>query len=276
MCRSDGISTTLYYPGERYSGVPTVWELRCGAGNQCAGSRNRQSCHRRGSVITSKVPPGYQAIYDQAPRISRAVRRWGSRNLADYPWRRESEPWLQLTAEILLQRTRASTVSVVFEQFRDEYPTPSDLAGGSTEDLERVIGSLGLRWRIPLLIELAKEISASSGRIPEDLTSLLKLPGVGPYAAAAYLSLHRGKRAVIIDANVVRWLCRLTGAEMDGETRRKRWVIELADRLTPIRAFRDYNYGVLDFTMSVCANMPTCHACSLAPMCDYGRTRQVE
>ena len=36
-------------------------------------------------------------------------------------------------------------------------------------------------------------------------------------------SLHANRRAVLIDSNIVRVLCRLVGAAYNGETRRKRW-----------------------------------------------------
>jgi A/G-specific adenine glycosylase len=106
---------------------------------------------------------------------------------------------------------------------------------------------------------------------PETMAELLMLPGVGMYTAAAWLSLHRGKRAVIIDANVARWLSRLTGLPYNRDPRHVRWVQELADHLTPRRAFRDYNYAVLDFTMSVCAPRPRCDVCPVLSDCWYGR-----
>jgi A/G-specific adenine glycosylase len=198
---------------------------------------------------------------------------WGRRNYANYPWRSEHSPWLALSAEVLLQRTRADQVVPVYERFRSEYPEAAALATESVHGLLEVIGPLGLRWRAPLMIKMASVV-ADRGGPPDDPADLIRLPGVGPYAAAAYLSFHRSKRAVIIDSNVVRWLGRLVGQQTDGETRRKQWLIGLADALTPVRVFRGYNYAVLDFAMNVCTLRPACDACPLSSgLCVFPRRR---
>lgn len=97
------------------------------------------------------------------------------------------------------------------------------------------------------------------------------MPAVGDYAASAFLSLHVGRRQVIIDANVVRWLCRMLGIAANGETRRQSWLRGVAAALTPPRAFQAYNYAVLDFTMSVCAPRPRCGRCPLRQHCATGQ-----
>lgn len=78
---------------------------------------------------------------------------------------------------------------------------------------------------------------------------------------------------MIIDANVVRWLCRIVGAKRDGETRRKKWLFDLADRITPNRNWKEYNYSVLDFTMQICVAQPKCDNCPIGPKyCVHGRS----
>lgn len=181
---------------------------------------------------------------------------------------------MSLAAEILLQRTRASQVAPVFSEFGERYPTPQDLANESVERLLDLTGSLGLRWRAPLMIRMAG-IVADRGSVPNSIEELSELPGVGPYAGAAYLSLHRGVRAPIVDANVVRWLGRVFGFPTHPESRRERRVLELADHLTPRRAFQAYNYAVLDLSMSVCTKVPRCDVCPLArDLCAYAKRRR--
>jgi A/G-specific adenine glycosylase len=131
-----------------------------------------------------------------------------------------------------------------------------------------ILRPLGLHWRTALLRELALTIVASG--VPKTHDELRRLPGVGQYAASAYLSLHRETRAVLIDANIVRWLCRMTGKPMNGETRRQRWIHELGESLTPKRAFRAYNYAALDFTMNICGKKPRCGECPIRRHCAYG------
>lgn len=208
------------------------------------------------------------------PSIRRRLIRWGRKNYQDYSWRSETDPWLMLVAEVLLQRTKAEQAERAFDNFRTAYPTAQSLVLAGEAAAAQVTMSLGLHWRGPLLYRLAEQVTAMGGQPPESMDALLKLPGVGPYASAAWLSLHRGKRAVLIDNNVARWLSRMTGESYNAETRRKRWLLVLADRLTPRRLFRVYNYAVLDFTRLICKPWaPRCDACPLKLLCVYGRTR---
>ena len=47
------------------------------------------------------------------------------------------------------------------------------------------------------------------GKVPEDRESLLRLPGVGSYTAAAIRSFAYGQREIVLDTNVRRLLTRL-------------------------------------------------------------------
>ena len=175
---------------------------------------------------------------------------------------------------MLLQRTRADQVVPVHRTFAQRYPTPEALAKESQSGLLSVISPLGLRWRAPLMIRMAG-IVADRGRPPERLEELTALPGVGPYAASAYLSLHRGIRAPIVDANVVRLYGRVFGFPTGPETRRKKWLLRLADEMTPRRSFRQFNYALLDLAMKVCVSRPKCEECPLSQgPCDFDRKRK--
>ena len=197
-----------------------------------------------------------------------ALLRWGKDHYQDLPWRKPLPVWQGLVTEILLQRTRAQQVVPVFQEFQNLYPTVQDFSNASREEIAEFIRPLGLRWRAPLLYELAQRLSDPSGQLPLDEKALRQLPGVGPYVSSATLSLHANRRAVIIDSNVVRVLCRVVGQPYDGETRRKGWFHELAERLTPRSGFREYNYALLDLAIVVCRpSLPLCGECPLESMC---------
>ena len=154
----------------------------------------------------------------------------------------------------------------VYEQFVFAFSTPSKLGRAPLSRIETILYPLGLRWRAPLIKKLGRELEDRGGVPPGSMRELVTLPGVGPYAAAAYLSFHTKSRAVIVDANVVRFLCRLVGFEYDGETRRKPWLLDFADRMTPRQNAKQYNYAVLDFTMQICTNRPKCEQCPIGPV----------
>ena len=204
-----------------------------------------------------------------AGQITRAITNWGKLNYAEYPWRNVDNDWLGLVAEIMLQRTRASSVVPVWTRFSFQYPSPLILCEAPEPDVEILLFPLGLRGRSNQLLRLASVLKSRPG-IPDESEALKKLPGVGDYVSSAFLSLRKNRRAAIIDANIVRWICRMVGASSDGETRRKKWLHELADKLTPKTTFRAYNYGLLDFTMTVCKKVPNCEGCPVNTHCNFG------
>ena len=208
---------------------------------------------------------------DQVRNIRRRLLYWGRKNYQEYPWRIDTDAWLTFVAELFLQRTQARQVKSVYEEFRNRYPTPSALLCADLNEVSFLIRKLGFSFRLALLRNIATVAVEHGGVLPEDIDKLTRLKGVGTYTAAAWLSLHRGKRAVLIDSNVVRWLSRMTGNSYNRDPRGVPWVRDLAERLTPVRVFQEYNYAVLDFTMKVCTpRSPDCSHCPNRVDCFYG------
>ena len=226
----------------------------------------------RNDSVAPTTAPDTELSLAHIRSIRHRLRVWGREHYRTFPWRKPPRPWHGLIAEVLLSRTRAQNVVPVYEQFIARFPETEDLKTATLEEIETMIYPLGLRWRAPLLKQLCDHLAASNGRVPTTLEGLQKLPAVGVYVAAAMLSFHGGGRAVLVDANVVRFLCRLVERPMDGETRRKRWLLELADALTPHRKVHEFNYALLDFTMEICKTKPECARCPIGPrLCLHGR-----
>jgi len=192
--------------------------------------------------------------------------KWGRKNFSDFPWRHTENRWHALVAEIMLQRTNAEQVLPVYKSFCKKYVEPGDFL---KDRRARVFSSLGLLWREEPFRDL--QIILSSQKIPCEKNDLLKLPCIGDYVASSFRSLHLNLRDVIIDSNVVRIYGRYFGFETDGETRRKKWFIDLSRAITPVRTFRDFNYGVIDFTREVCTPSSHCIECILKRRCSYFR-----
>ena len=207
----------------------------------------------------------------QVRNIRRRLLYWGRKNYQEYPWRVDRDAWLTLVAELFLQRTQASQVRGVYEEFKKCYPTPLAVLGADPNEVSPLVRKLGLGFRLGVLLDIAAVAARHDGVVPEDMDELTRLRGVGTYTAAAWLSLHRGKRAVVIDSNVIRWLSRMTGNPYNRDPRGVSWVRNLAERLTPRRAFQAYNYAVLDFTMKICTpRRPNCGHCPHLVDCRYG------
>ena len=201
--------------------------------------------------------------------VQSRVIEWGCKHRNDYPWRDPSVPfWQRLLAEVLLLRTRADQVVPVFRELVRRFPSPELMVTITDEEVGVLISALGLRWRARLLAELMRQLAARRGEVPESRGGLLDLPAVGDYIAAAMLSLHMGQRAVIVDSNTVRIISRLIGSEFDGETRRKRWLRDLAELLTPqSQEHQPFNYGLLDLAMVLCRPKRRCGLCPLHDLC---------
>ncbi|MFC1926218.1 hypothetical protein ACFLWV_00505 [Chloroflexota bacterium] len=182
----------------------------------------------------------------------------------NFAWRSTTNRWHALVAEIMLQRTRAEQVVKAYADFTKKYDTPSDYVADCSAS---AFTSLGLKWREQTFRQLAEVLSKAD--IPSDSDNLLRLPGVGDYIASAFRSLHLRIRDCIVDSNVVRLYGRYFGFQTDGETRRKKWLILLADKLTPTRKFKDFNYGLIDFTKAICKPKPLCNSCILRDKCSY-------
>ena len=207
----------------------------------------------------------------QVRKIRRRLLNWGRKNYQQFPWRIDTDAWLTFVAEVFLQRTRARQVKGVFEEFKKRYPTPTALLASDPDPVSCLVRKLGLGFRLDLLRDIAAVVVEHDGVLTEDMDELTSLRGVGTYTAAAWLSLHRGKRAVLIDSNVVRWLSRMTGNPYNRDPRGVFWVRDLAERLTPPRAFKEYNYAVLDFTMTICTpRSPDCRQCPNLVDCRFG------
>lgn len=207
-------------------------------------------------------------VYD----IRRRLCHWGLSHFRDFPWRSETDPWLTFAAEFFLQRTKAAQVALMFDEFKRRFPSSYSFVDGGDQAVAWVADRLGLSNRCRFLWEAAVAFSQRDGFPPEDATRLQTLRGVGGYTASAWLSLHRGQRAVILDANVVRWLSRMIDLPYNRDPRGLTWAQKLAEQLTPDDDYRDYNYAVLDFTMTLCVNPePKCDQCPLVTYCHYAR-----
>ena len=207
----------------------------------------------------------------QVRNIRRRLLYWGRKNYEEYPWRADTDAWLTFVAEFFLQRTQANQVKNVYGEFKRRYPTAAALLDADPQEVAFLVGKLGLKFRHKWLRDIAEVAADRGGVLPEDMDELTKLKGVGIYTAAAWLSLHRCRRAVLADSNVVRWLSRMTGNPYNRDPRGVAWVRDLTERLTPQRAFQEYNYAVLDFTMRICTpRRPNCNDCPNLVDCRYG------
>lgn len=196
---------------------------------------------------------------------------WGQENFREYPWRDIDDPWLALVAEVLLQRTNATHVEKYYAEVCELLPKPESVFSVKTAELKKIDQQFGLDRKMNTLVALAEYIDTLD-MYPRDEEVLKTIYGIGHYTAAAYLSLHMNIRAVLVDSNVARWLSRMMGVEKPVDVRRAPWLWDMAEKLTPHNNFKEYNYAVLDFTMTVCKpRTPLCGDCIFRQSCKSSR-----
>jgi A/G-specific adenine glycosylase len=200
--------------------------------------------------------------------------RWYNKNARTFPWRETSDPYAVLIAEKLLQQTAVGpAVLRAYRELVDRYPDAVALSRADVGDVEKIISSLGFRYRARELVTLGCAlVERHGGRVPSTLKDLLDLPGVGDYSARAVLSFAYGKDEPIVDTNVARFLQRLL--KLSGQwsnPARDRRLLETSAALVPTNQARDYNYAILDLCASLCTKKkPRCLDCPVRSSCATG------
>ena len=207
-------------------------------------------------------------------RFRRALLRWGRKNRRTFPWRNEHDPFRVLVAEVLLQRSRGTTVAAVYEDLFSRWSRPEDLADASIEELSDTIRPLGLVGRAKHLKALSARIH-ELGAVPREASTLTRLPGVGTYAANATLVAAFNKPVPVVDGVTARVYRRYFNLESDLPPVADPDLWRLVAEVSPRSVARDWNWAVLDLASAICMpKVPRCESCPLESQCAYGQRRR--
>ena len=202
----------------------------------------------------------------------KALLDWYRPRARAYPWRRgRPNAYRTLVSELMLQQTQAPRVVPIFEAFVGVFPTVRALAGASRADVLRAWAGLGYNRRAVSLHRAAQAVVAEhGGRVPTDRADLQRLPGVGPYTAAAIASIAGGEPVAAIDVNARRIVARVaygrdaaSVSTVDIDATAATWV----DRTDP----GAWNQALMDLGREHCRAVPRCEGCPLAGACRFVR-----
>ena len=197
-------------------------------------------------------------------RFQKGLLAWYGESNRPLPWRSTRDPYAIWISEILLQQTRVNTAISYYERFLERFPTLSDLAESSIEAILQAWQGLGYYGRARNLHRAAKILKEEfDGRIPGEPEALKRLPGIGPYTAAAIASIAFDKDVAVLDGNVTRVLCRVYGIHDDpNRPSTQRGLQEIADRLLPKGQASVFNQAVMELGALVCTPAgPECPVC---------------
>ena len=201
--------------------------------------------------------------------VRKKVITWFDQYGRNFPWRKTTDPYLILIAEILLRRTTASAVSRVFTDFIGRFDSPERLARSRESTIARALSSLGLQTlRAKQLREAASIIVKDyGGEVPKSDESLQSLPGVGDYIASAVRNFAYGKSVPLVDGNMIHFLSRVFGTQFVGPTDTKAW--GFMTHFGGSHKAKLY-WGIIDLVATVCLRRnPRCGVCPLSKVCTW-------
>ncbi|MDR6263468.1 A/G-specific adenine glycosylase [Roseobacter sp. N2S] len=197
---------------------------------------------------------------------------WYDVHARDMPWRvapsdgkngHRPDPYHIWMSEVMLQQTTVAAVKDYFRKFVTRWATIDDLAAAQDADVMGAWAGLGYYARARNLLKCARVVSQDFGGVfPDTYEALLKLPGIGPYTAAAVASIAFDRRAVVLDGNVERVMARYYRV-LDPLPASKEALRGLADGLTPDQRCGDYAQAVMDLGATICT--PRSPACGICP-----------
>ncbi len=147
------------------------------------------------------------------------------------------------------------------------YPDAPTLAAASQEDVARIIRPLGyFNTKAGYCIEIAKGVIAY-GDVPDNMSALCSLPGIGRKSASVILYTIYKKPALIVDRHVARVSTRL-GISTDSAN-----ITDVEKQLATITEKESWGElsMLLNYHGRYCctARGPECTRCPLAPACLY-------
>lgn len=210
---------------------------------------------------------------DEIHHLGRTMLDWYDRHHRTLPWRAEPgetpDPYHVWLSEIMLQQTTVITVGPYFAAFLQRWPTVTALAKAELDDVLHAWQGLGYYARARNLHKCAKVVAAEyDGIFPDTEDGLLKLPGIGPYTAAAVAAIAFNRHSSPVDGNIERVISRLFALEtplpdVKPEIKQK------SAALTPSDRPGDYAQALMDLGATICTpRNPACGICPWQTPCD--------
>ena len=184
----------------------------------------------------------------------------------------ETGPFSILIGTILSARTKDEATTKAVKELFSKYKNPKQLSGAKIKDVEKIIKSIGFfHVKSKRIIEVAKIIHTKyKDKVPEDLDTLVQLPGVGRKTANCVLVYAFEKPAIPVDIHVHRISNRLglvdtknpeeTEQELMKKIKKKYWI--------------DINDTFVMYGQNICKPIsPMCSVCKIKNSCKFYKSK---
>ncbi|PCJ51829.1 MAG: A/G-specific adenine glycosylase [Planctomycetota bacterium] len=202
--------------------------------------------------------------------FSKTLINWYLSSKRDLPWRLNNDSYRIWISEIMLQQTRVDAVIVYYENWMKKWPTLLKLSKATEDDVLNAWKGLGYYSRARNILKTAQiVVKENSGKLPEDIISLNKLPGIGRYTAGAIASIAYGKQEAIVDGNVSRVYARLLALEeVINDPKQQDFYYDIATSQLPGKQLSEFNQGLMELGALICTpQKPNCIECPVKKKC---------
>lgn len=191
---------------------------------------------------------------------------WYQKNKRDLPWRKTTDAYIIWLSEIILQQTRVEQGRPYFNRFLEKYPTVTDFAAATEDEILKLWQGLGYYSRGRNMLKTARLVQEHyNGAFPTSYDQLVKLTGIGEYTAAAISSFSSNEAKAVVDGNVYRVLARYLGIDAPiNSTKGKKIFQEAANDLLNKKAPGTHNQAMMEFGAIICK--PKNPACGICPV----------
>jgi endonuclease-3 len=186
----------------------------------------------------------------------------------------ETGPFSILIGTILSARTKDETTTKAVKALFLKYKNPKDLANAKVKDVEKIIRSIGFfHVKSKRIVEVAKIIHKKyKDKVPEDLDTLVQLPGVGRKTANCVLVYAFEKPAIPVDIHVHRISNRLGLVDTKNPEETEQELMSKIDK----KYWIDINDTFVMYGQNICKPIsPMCDVCKIKKSCKYYKTKNV-
>jgi len=184
----------------------------------------------------------------------------------------QTGPFSILIGTILSARTKDEATTKAVKALFSKYKNSKQLANAKVKDVEKIIKSIGFfHVKSKRIIEVAKIINTKyKGKVPDNLDTLVELPGVGRKTANCVLVYAFEKPAIPVDIHVHRISNRLGLVDTKNPEETEQ---ELMKKV-PKKYWMDINDTFVMYGQNICKPIsPMCDICKIKKNCKYYKTK---
>jgi endonuclease III len=178
------------------------------------------------------------------------------------------DPFKILIGTILSARTRDENTTKIVKELFTRFKTPDDIVSADIDEIKEIIHSIGFYNVKATRIKQVSQIIVNKfgGQVPDNIDSLLELPGVGRKTANCVLVYAFNKPAIPVDVHVHRISNRLGLVSTNVPEETERELSKNVDR----RLWTIVNDTFVMYGQNICLPVrPLCNSCDLKMICKY-------